>query len=61
MYSVVSMDFPSCRGQGRPKKTWSECVRADMILFDLFIDVKPLIFQICRDGSSWVEPVLNKD
>ena len=28
--SFTSMIIPSARRRGRPKKTWSECVRADM-------------------------------
>ena len=28
--SITSMTIPSARRRGRPKKTWSECVRADM-------------------------------
>ena len=30
-------------------------------LFDLILYVPPTIFQLCRDGSSWIEPVLSKD
>ena len=28
-------------------------------LFDLILDVPSTIFQLNRDGSSWVEPVLS--
>ena len=28
--SITSMTIPSARRRGRPKKTWSECVKADM-------------------------------
>ena len=28
--SITSMTIPSVRRRGRPKKTWSECVKADM-------------------------------
>ena len=31
------------------------------VLFDLILYVPSAIFQLCRDGSSWVEPVLSKD
>ena len=31
------------------------------IKFDLILYVPSTIFQLCRDGSSWVEPVLRKD
>ena len=30
-------------------------------LFDLILYVPSTIFQLNRDGSSWVEPVLSKD
>ena len=30
-------------------------------LFDLILYVPVNTFQLCRDGSSWVEPVLSKD
>ena len=30
-----------------------------IVLFDLFLYVPSTIFQLCRDGSSWVEPVLS--
>ena len=29
--------------------------------FDLILYVPSTIFQLCRDGSSWVEPVLSYD
>ena len=32
-----------------------------MILFDLIVYVPSTIFQLYRDGSSWVEPVLSWD
>ena len=28
-------------------------------LFDVILYVPSTIFQLCRDGSSWVEPVLS--
>ena len=30
-----------------------------LFLFDLILYVPSTIFQLCRDGSSWVEPVLS--
>ena len=30
-------------------------------LVDLVLYVTVKIFQLCRDGSSWVEPILSKD
>ena len=33
--SITSMTIPSARRRGRPKKTWSECVRADMKMCSL--------------------------
>ena len=32
-----------------------------MYLFDLILYIPSTIFQLCREGSSWVEPVLSKD
>ena len=32
---------------------------SDAALFDLFVSVPSTIFQLYRDGSSWVEPVLS--
>ena len=34
---------------------------AKFIDFDLILYVPSTIFQLCRDGSSWVEPVLGSD
>ena len=31
------------------------------ILFDLILYIPSTIFQLYRDGSSWVEPVISKD
>ena len=33
--SIKSMEFPNSRGRGRPKKTWSECLRADIRVWSL--------------------------
>ena len=33
--SITSMKIPSARRRGRPKKTWSECVKADMKMCNL--------------------------
>ena len=30
-------------------------------LFDLILYVPVNVFQLCRDRSSWIEPVLSKD
>ena len=38
---------------------WKSHVTAN--LFDLILYVPSTIFQLNRDGSSWVEPVLSKD
>ena len=32
----------------------------NVYLFDLILYVSSTIFQLCRDGSSWIEPVLTK-
>ena len=34
-------------------------VGPDLCLFDLILYVPSTIFQLYRDGSSWVEPVLS--
>ena len=36
-------------------------VGSRFVLFDLIIYVPSTIFQLNRDGASWVEPVLSKD
>ena len=33
--SITSMTIPSARKRGRPKKTWSECVKTDMKMCSL--------------------------
>ena len=33
--SITSMTIPSARRRGRPKKTWSECVKTDMKMCSL--------------------------
>ena len=33
--SITSMPIPDARRRGRPKKTWSECVKADMNMCSL--------------------------
>ena len=33
--------------------------RNNELLFDLILYIPSTIFQLNRDGSSWVEPVLN--
>ena len=35
IYSITSMTIPSARRRGRPKKTWSECVKTDMKMCSL--------------------------
>ena len=37
---------------------YDECL---IVLFDLILYVPSTIFQLNRDGSSWVKPVLSKD
>ena len=39
--------------------TNSVTVYSFVCLFDLILYVPSTIFQLCRDGSSWVEPVLS--
>ena len=38
-----------------------EKIMVQMFLFDLILYVPSTIFQLNRDGSSWVEPVLSED
>ena len=37
------------------------CVVGVLFLFDLILYVPSTIFQLNKDGSSWVEPVLSYD
>ena len=36
-------------------------MHCEFFLFDLILNFPPTIFQLYRDGSSWVEPVLSQD
>ena len=36
-----------------------KCTSESFILFDLILYVLSTIFQLCRDRSSWIEPVLS--
>ena len=38
---------------------WSDPKPDCLILFDLILYVPSTIFQLLRDGSSWVKPVLS--
>ena len=38
---------------------WATCYVAFEDLFVLILYVPSKIFQLCRDGSSWVEPVVS--
>ena len=38
---------------------WTWIVSLFVCLFDLILYVQSTIFQLNRDGSSWVEPVLS--
>ena len=45
-------------------KTWQLLypnIRDFVCLFDLILNVRSTIFQLNRDGASWVEPVLSYD
>ena len=37
----------------------SEYIGYFFYLFDLILYIPSTIFQLCRDGSSWVEPALS--
>ena len=39
--------------------SWERADLLALVLFDLFLYVPSTIFQLYRDGSSWVEPVLS--
>ena len=43
----------------RPSKYLTLCMLSSFCLFDLILYVPSTIFQLNRDGSSWVEPVLS--
>ena len=47
--SAVGLATDCAKGPGTDK----------LCLFDLILYVPSTIFQLCRDGSSWVEPVLS--
>ena len=44
---------------GRRTEAFLWKLDTDWFLFDLILYVTSTIFQSCRDGSSWVEPVLS--
>ena len=41
--------------------SFNRSVLKSFVLFDLILYVPSTIFQLYRDGSSWVEPVLSYD
>ena len=54
MLNYVSYQFVLVLSILRPKKPFGL-----ICLFDLIVYVPLTIFQLYRDGSSWVEPALN--
>ena len=44
---------------GRIETSVMLSIRVLVCLFDLILYVRSTIFQLYRDGSSWVEPVLS--
>ena len=53
------MIVPSVLANRRALRRWrGSCL---FCLFDLILNVPSTIFQLNRDGSSWVEPVLSWD
>ena len=50
-----------CLNAIKKKVFYSRGIYHDFCLFDLILYVPSTIFQLNRDGSSWVEPVLSKD
>ena len=58
--TVCDIQIDDRRGAGRPKLTWKKLTeRLPFCLFDLVLYVPSTIFQLNRDVSSWVEPVLS--
>ena len=45
--------------QSTPDNETTNATKTGTCLFDLILYVPSTIFQLYRDGSSWVEPVLS--
>ena len=60
MRSVLSLSSKHKRAVG-PLNHAHHDQSSNFFLFDLILYVPSTIFQLCRDGSSCVEPVLSKD
>ena len=58
---AVVLVFKRLRRQGHRLKSHPTDGRSFVCLFDLILNVPSTIFQLNRDGSSWVEPVLSLD
>ena len=43
------------------RKSYQQMTLVGFVLFDLILYVPSTIFQLNREGSSWVEPVLSYD
>ena len=56
-FKIVSV--AESRFDGNPEDRFSDDEAHIICLFDLILYVPSTIFQLNRDGSSWVEPVLS--
>ena len=57
--SVLSTEYGTWPNSVDPDQTSDQLLHCSLILFDLILYVPSTIFQLCWDGSSWVEPVLS--
>ena len=57
-FYVIFMLYHSVKKSSKAKQIWNF---NGFCLFDLIFYIPVNNFQLCRDGSSWVEPVLSKD
>ena len=56
---LLEADDKSGHWQGKVRVLVTSCM--DVCLFCLILYVPSTVFQLNRDGSSWVEPVLSRD
>ena len=71
--SLKDIIYCNCVGKYLHKCIWPCCMQTSLCIYtvwsaplfvsfiDLILYVPSTIFQLYRDGSSWVEPVLSKD
>ena len=51
IHEVTELKVPGCRGRGRPRKTWRECVKVDILECGL-LDTDPLNRAVWRAGVN---------